>query len=105
LEKYILRMEAAHPRRFPLSAASVTSRRRSREEDMRETMWLGLRLTQAGVSRKEFHSRFGEDFQDAFRPAVEESIAEGLLEWDGEDRLRLTEEGRLLGNRVFSRFV
>jgi oxygen-independent coproporphyrinogen-3 oxidase len=105
VEKYIQRMESARSRRFPLTAATVTSRLRSREEDMRETMWLGLRLTQAGVSRRDFQSRFGEDFQDVFRPAVEESIAEGLLEWDGEDRLKLTARGRLLGNRVFSRFV
>jgi oxygen-independent coproporphyrinogen III oxidase len=105
VEKYIQRMESARSRRFPLTAAAVTSRRRSREADMRETMWLGLRLTHAGVSRRDFQSRFSEDFQDAFRPAVEESIAEGLLVWDGEDRLRLTARGRLLGNRVFSRFV
>jgi oxygen-independent coproporphyrinogen-3 oxidase len=105
VDKYIRRMKAARPRRFPLSSATVTSRIRTREDEMRETMWLGLRLTEAGVSRREFLDRFGVDFNKVFDTAGKDSVREGLLEWDGDDRLRLSTTGRLLGNRVFSRFV
>jgi oxygen-independent coproporphyrinogen-3 oxidase len=73
---------------------------------MRETMWLGLRLTEAGVDRAEYRERFGEDFYHRFRKEIEESISDGLLEWTGNGgSLRLTKRGRLLGNRVFSKFV
>lgn len=106
VEKYIARMRSPRDRRFPMTAAATINRIRSREDEIRETMWLGLRLTDAGVSRAEFRGRFDEDYCDRFRKEIDESVAEGLLEWVQErDRLRLTERGRLLGNRVFARFV
>ena len=41
---------------------------------------------------------------NAFPSVVAECIDLGLLEWSGSN-LRLTEEGRLLGNEAFGRFV
>jgi oxygen-independent coproporphyrinogen-3 oxidase len=106
VEKYIARMRSGRSLRFPLTAAATQSHIRSREEEMRETMWLGLRLTEAGVDRAEYRERFGEDFYHRFRKEIEESISDGLLEWTGNGgSLRLTKRGRLLGNRVFSKFV
>ena len=106
IEKFIERMQTRRPRRFPLTPAAVRSALRTREEEMRESMWLGLRLTEAGVDRRDYRSRYGEDYYDRFRKEIEASIEKGLLEWarDGE-ALRLTPRGRLLGNRVFQLFV
>jgi oxygen-independent coproporphyrinogen-3 oxidase len=104
--QYIARMRCDSTRRFPLTPAATRSRIRSREEEMHETMWLGLRLTEAGVDRPDFQARFGEDLQHLFGQQIEESIADGLLEWSPNGAcLRLTGRGRLLGNRVFSKFV
>jgi oxygen-independent coproporphyrinogen III oxidase len=106
VEKYIERMNTGGPRRFPLTPAVSRSTRRTREEEMRETMWLGLRLTEAGVSRAGFRRRFDLDFREIFRKEIDPTVAGGLLEWarDG-DSLRLTPRGRLLGNQVFQLFV
>lgn len=106
VEKYTARMRSGRIRRFPLGPANTSNQVRSREEEIRETMWLGLRLTERGVVRTEFRERFGEDFSSRFRDEIEELKSTRLLEWaeDGE-RLRLTKRGRLLGNQVFLKFV
>ena len=106
VEGYIERLRTGRGRRFPLTPASTRSHIRTRDEEMRETMWLGLRLTEAGVSREDYRSRFGEDYSDPFQKEIESSMKVGLLEWtDGERAIRLTRRGRLLGNRVFQLFV
>jgi hypothetical protein len=44
-------------------------------------MWLGLRLTEAGVGRVEFRSAFGEDYYARFKKEIDSSLADGLAEW------------------------
>ncbi|MBN2086577.1 MAG: radical SAM family heme chaperone HemW [Anaerolineales bacterium] len=106
VEKFIDRIRTGTPRRFPLTPAASRSSAHTREDELREAMWLGLRLTEAGVSREAYRSRFGEDYCVRFRKEIDSSITDGLLEWtrNGE-ALRLTPRGRLLGNRVFQLFV
>ena len=70
---------------------------------MGETMMMGLRLN-VGVSDASFWQRFGLSITDAFPHAVSDCLADGLLEWT-DDRLRLTDEGRPLGNEAFGRFI
>ena len=70
---------------------------------MAETMMMGLRLND-GVADAAFRERFGEGIADAFPGPTLECIDFGLLEW-ADGALRLTEDGRLLGNEAFSRFV
>jgi oxygen-independent coproporphyrinogen-3 oxidase len=106
VKKYIERMRNGRARRFPLTPAVARSVARTREAELRETMWLGMRLTEAGVERASYQSRFGEDYYDRFRIEIDTSIAGGLLEWTSHgEALRLTPRGRLLGNRVFQLFV
>ncbi|MGD0174330.1 MAG: radical SAM family heme chaperone HemW [Anaerolineales bacterium] len=106
VEKYIERMRTERTRRFPLSPAATRSHIRTRDEDMRETIWLGLRLTEAGVDREEYRRRFGEDYYARFKKEIDSSVTDGLVEWTGEQAaLRLSPHGRLLGNRVFQLFV
>ena len=99
---------------FPLSPATVTQTRRTPFIDMQETMLLGLRLTQEGVSAGKFRQRFRQDLMAVFGKEVDELVALGLLEWARtqpseysatSDVIRLTRRGRLLGNQVFMRFV
>jgi oxygen-independent coproporphyrinogen-3 oxidase len=103
---------------FPLSPATVTQTRLTPFVEMQETMLLGLRLTQEGVSADVFRQRFGQDLLAVFGKEINELIGLELLEWAltpgpspalrerGEEvRVRLTRRGRLLGNQVFLRFV
>lgn len=92
---------------FPGSPAAESVTLINREEEIKETMMMGLRLTQEGISRESFQDRFGVPVDSVFEQQIQELIAAGLLEWDPKTRktLRLTRKGRILGNQVFIRFI
>ncbi len=84
-----------------------------------ETLVLGLRLNR-GVHDDDYANRFGATPDTLFGPAIQESIADGLLERTTDDlsepnnrtddertgsTLRLTPRGRLLSNEVFVRIM
>lgn len=71
---------------------------------MGETMMLGLRLLEEGVSLADFAARFGRSLPDVYPDELAALQAAGLLE-RRPDRVRLTRRGRLLGNQVFARFL
>jgi oxygen-independent coproporphyrinogen-3 oxidase len=102
---YIKRLRAAVKlQSFPRTPATANVERLSREEEMSETMIMGLRLVAEGVSRDAFKRRFGIGLHDAFGLQIEALIGRGLLVWRG-DSLRLTPGARILGNQVFREFV
>ena len=68
-----------------------------------EAIALGLRRVE-GFSRSAFAAEFGEDPSDRFAKAVEQGIANGLLEIH-KDLIRLSAEGRLLANEVLVAFL
>lgn len=72
-------------------------------EQMEEFMFLGLRLTE-GVSKKRFFKTFGKKFTDVYPCISEKLIREGLLVQEG-DRLKLTELGLDVSNRVMAEFL
>lgn len=93
---------------FPNSPANETVTRISRRDEMGETMMVGLRLTEEGVSARRFMERFGQSLEAAYPDPIAYFSKAGLLEWAGagEERcLRLTRKGRLLGNQVFAAFL
>lgn len=92
---------------FPRTPATSSSQDLDRRTEIGETMMMGLRLTEEGVSAMEFQHRFGQELKLVYPDEIKELMAVGLLEWSGfgDDRLRLTPKGRLLGNQVFMRFV
>ena len=71
---------------------------------MGETMMLGLRLVQEGVADARFRARFGVGLDETFGAEIAGLVRRGLLE-RLPDRVRLTPEGRLLGNQVFAEFL
>jgi oxygen-independent coproporphyrinogen-3 oxidase len=79
-----------------------------RQIAMQETMIVGLRLTQGGVSQKAFFNRFGIDFTEIFASQIDRLNSQGLTEWcekGGDTCLRLTLRGRMIGNQVFMQFL
>jgi len=94
-----------HPiRTFPRTAATVNVTPIDGMMEMQETMMVGLRLVEKGVSARTFEARFGEKIEAVFAGELRELVGAGLLEWV-EDRVRLTERGKMLGNQVFMQFV
>jgi oxygen-independent coproporphyrinogen-3 oxidase len=71
---------------------------------MGETMMLGLRLVQEGVTFERFHQRHGRSMLDVFGAEIERLERLGLLE-RMSDRVRLTRTARLVGNQVFAAFL
>ncbi len=68
-----------------------------------EGAFLGLRLLE-GLDLDVYRARYGHDLDQTHHAEVERLIARGLLAREGR-RLRLSEQGLLLGNLVFSAFV
>lgn len=69
-----------------------------------EMMMLGLRLVREGVTAARFRERFGVSLTEMFDREITELTERGLLEWLS-GHLRLTPQGRLLGNQVFAAFL
>jgi len=92
---------------FPSTPATVNAQYVKQDQEIRETMMMGLRLTEEGVSRETFRDRFSTSLEEVYKTEIEELISDGLLEWEPleSDRLRLTPRGRLIGNQVFVRFI
>lgn len=101
---YIARCAQPVKALFPAGPATEHSTAIDKRTEMQETMMVGLRLTEAGVSKQGFRERFGAELNQVFSPEITQLTHQGLLEWV-EDRLRLTQRGCLLGNQVFLHFV
>ncbi|HLU21277.1 radical SAM family heme chaperone HemW [Lederbergia graminis] len=73
------------------------------QEKMEEEMFLGLRKVE-GVSLSRFKQRFDKDLEQVFQEAVTTMRNRGLLVVEN-GYIRLTTEGRFLGNEVFQSFL
>ena len=102
---YIQRLGNGAAPAFPRTLATMSAELVDGSQEMAETMMMGLRLVQEGVSRAAFKSRFGHPLGDAYSSEIGNLTARGLLESPDGDTLRLTRGGRLLGNQVFMEFV
>ncbi len=104
---YIQRMRIGKVGPFPRTPATASAQPVDASREMAETMMMGLRLVQSGVSRQEFQRRFGKELDDVYGLQLERLNEFGLMESvkGNQNAVRLTERGRLLGNQVFMEFV
>ena len=89
--------------------AGMDAQQLSVEEQMEETMFLGLRMIQ-GVSAEEFLTCFGRTLEEVYGPVLQKNIEDGLLErtFSRETeavRYRLTPKGLDLSNYVMAQFM
>lgn len=75
----------------------------SREEQMEEFMFLGLRMTE-GISRTRFRQQFGLEPEGVYGEELQNFQRQGLLE-QKEGRIFLTEAGIAVSNYVLSGFL
>ena len=104
---YIRRCSKGTAKKFPRTPATVNAKKIDTRTEMGDTMMMGLRLLQEGVSTQSFERRFGQSLEQVYGEEITDLKKLDLLEWAGEsdDILRLTQRGRLLGNQVFMRFI
>lgn len=74
-----------------------------RDAAFEESLFLGLRLNE-GVDLHHLRDQFGDELLRDAMPALVEVRDAGLLELNSE-RMRLTSQGRLVSNEVFSRLL
>lgn len=75
----------------------------SKNEEMEEEMFLGLRKTD-GVSKEKFIEKFHVPLMDVFSVQIYKLVNLGLIVNDDQG-IRLTKKGKLLGNEVFQEFI
>ena len=90
---------------FPLTPATVNHHKQTLRDDMSEFMLTGLRLTREGISADEFQARFGQSMFEVYGKELDELLKLALIENGNGERIKITKQGRLLGNQVFMRFV
>lgn len=74
----------------------------SRQEQMEEFMFLGLRLTR-GIGKQDFRKKFGVPIEEVYGKTLEELRRDGLIIMD--DFVRLTPYGTDISNYVMAKFL
>lgn len=75
----------------------------TREEQMEEFMFLGLRLT-SGVRKSRFYQEFGQTMDEVYGAVLVKNIGDGLLE-EENGFVRLTDRGVDVSNYVMAQFL
>lgn len=89
---------------FPQTPATIKAEKLDHLTDMGETVFMGLRLLDEGLSLTAFAARYGEDFQARFGDELRRLLQKGLLVIE-DNHLKLTPTARLISNYVFQHFV
>ncbi len=75
----------------------------TKQEKMEEELFLGLRKT-AGVSKKHFFEKFNCSIESIYEKQLQDLQQKGLIEI-GNDFIKLSRNGRFVGNEVFEEFL
>lgn len=81
----------------------VESEKLSRDESFRETVTMGLRLTE-GIEIKRLRTRYGVDTVAYYGDTLQKLLADGLMECS-HTHLRVSEKGRLFSNVILAELV
>ncbi len=100
-QRYVALAGSASQRAFPRSPATSKCVPVSAEDEISETIMLGLRLVQEGINRRAFAERFGVDIVALRRAEVGRLADLGLLEVSDE-YVRLSPAAYLISNRVIA---
>jgi oxygen-independent coproporphyrinogen-3 oxidase len=89
---------------FPHTPVTAEAVNLDRAGEIAETLIMGMRLTREGIPRAGFVERFGIDLLDLYGDIIQKYAGYDLLMVDDE-RVRLTQAGRLLSNIILREFV
>ena len=108
---YIRRMsefDRENPSVYPLTPTVAESHPIDLEDEIADTIIMGLRLLKEGLNEDRFGERFGRSLDDIHGETVKELIDLKLLKRKNRTTgrtLLLTEKGRFISNQVFHRFI
>ena len=109
IEEYVKRMrrEKWDTLTFPETPATILTSGIDLTTQMKDFMWLGLRLVNEGVSENRFHQSYGYSMRKIFEAEISTLLDLGLVRWSKEKggTLILSKRGVMLANQVFMQFV
>lgn len=93
--------------RYPETSATIYATKVDKMTQMKDTMWLGLRLVDEGVKQERFLEMHDCSMWEVFQKEIEQLESWGLVNRIKKDggALRLTKRGVMLANQVFMQFV
>lgn len=89
---------------FPISPACDEWESITRPMSMAESMFMGLRLVQEGVSRSNFAVRYGVDPVEHYSQVLDDLERRGLIDWNDE-RIWLPAGAILISNQALASFL
>ena len=109
IEDYIIRMrhDGLAALSFPETPATILTSGIDLATQMKDFMWLGLRLINEGVTEYRFRKAYGCSMRKVFDAEISALLDQGLVIWSKErgGTLKLTKRGVMLANQVFIQFV
>ncbi len=105
-EVYIRRLQSTPSENltFPTTPATIKTEPVDDAADMAETLFMGLRLLHEGVAFADFARRYDIALREHFPDELATLSRRGLILVDAE-RVRLTQQARLISNVVFREFL
>lgn len=105
-QRYIQSLDelATEEVRFPLSPAVAEWTALSIDDEIGETLIMGLRLTEEGICLRSFEARFGVSLLERFGEVLRRFSGQGLVSIS-ESHVRLSPRGKLLSNLIFRELV
>jgi len=109
IDPYIQRLNSNHYHDliFPRMPATISTLEVDKATQMKDFMWLGLRLVDQGVSLERFQNTYGVSADEVFNAEIEELCNLGLVMWGDakHQSIKLTKKGVMLANQAFMRFI
>ncbi len=109
ISRYINRMQKfGHLHfRLPETASTININKVDKMIQMKDTMWLGLRLVDEGVNENRFHKMHGCSMYQVFQDEIQKLESWGLVRRTKREggTLKLTRRGVMLANQAFMMFV
>jgi oxygen-independent coproporphyrinogen III oxidase len=109
IEEYISRIRCKNldSLSFPQTPATLLTSEIDLATQMKDFMWLGLRLVNEGVSEDRFHKIYGCSMREIFDAEISGLLDLGLVRWSEErgGTLILSKRGVMLANQVFMAFI
>ncbi|MEE5756307.1 oxygen-independent coproporphyrinogen III oxidase, partial [Streptococcus pneumoniae] len=81
----------------------LESTRPTKNEQMEEEMFLGLRMNQ-GVNKARFKEKFDLSIDEVYGTTIEDLLKRELIV-DNQGFISMTERGKVIGNLVFESFL
>lgn len=108
IEEYLKGMSQENNKQALFHQAIQENKTLGINDIIKETMMMGLRLTNRGIDLRKFRERFSLDVEEIYSDQIQKLSKLGLIEYSSGisgNYLHLSQKGCMLGNQVFLEFI